>query len=444
MGFLFVNLMTYGGAIVSLFNPFVGFLIYVSFAVLRPEFVWPWSVEPGNYSRIVALGLLAGWGLQGFGRWDLGRGTAVILALVGYFAWMILSAAQAPEASVAWEYVEKFAKILLPIVVGITTLDSVRRLKLLAWVILISQAYPALEFNRYYFGGYNLLREEGFGGMDNNSYAISLVTCTGLAGFLYWHSERWWQKALAAASAALMLHAVLFSFSRGGVLGLIVLGLATFVVMPKGPKEMSVFVLVLALGLGLAGKEVRERFSTSFAAEGQRDASAESRLVLWAACWDIMKKYPFFGVGPDHMPLILDRYGFNKGKETHTLWLNVGAELGIPCLLLLGSYYGLCIIRLWPIARGKTKDVDPWLRYLARAVIASLCGFVVSGQFVALDFLETPYYVALVGAGVLKLSTRTRGPHRGLSSGGPAMSGPRARAVFMSLAPGVRRKYRQA
>ena len=40
MGFLFVNLMTYGGAVVSLFNPFVGFLIYVSFAVLRPEFVW--------------------------------------------------------------------------------------------------------------------------------------------------------------------------------------------------------------------------------------------------------------------------------------------------------------------------------------------------------------------------------------------------------------------
>jgi O-antigen ligase len=272
-------------------------------------------------------------------------------------------------------------------------------------VILLSQAYPAFELNLTYFAGYNQLREEGFGSMDNNSYAISLVACTGLAAFLFWHSERWWQKALAAASAAFMVHAVLFSFSRGGMLGLIVLGLATFVVMPKGPKELSAVALALVLGLVLAGREVQERFQSSFAREGERDASAESRLVLWAACWDTMQKYPVFGAGPDHMPLRMEEYGFRKGKEAHTLWLNVGAELGFPAMLLLISYYGICLIRLVPIARGKTHVSDPWLTYLARMVIASLCGFAVSGQFVALDFLETPYYIALVGAGVLKLST---------------------------------------
>ena len=95
-GALFVYLMTYGGAVAALFNPFVGLLIYVSFAVLRPEYVWPWSVEPGNYSRIIGLALLAGWAFRGFGQWDLGRGKAVILALIGYFAWTILSALKAP------------------------------------------------------------------------------------------------------------------------------------------------------------------------------------------------------------------------------------------------------------------------------------------------------------------------------------------------------------
>jgi hypothetical protein len=46
-------------------------------------------------------------------------------------------------------------------------------------------------------------------------------------------------------------------------------------------------------------------------------------------------------------------------------------------------------------------------------VIASLCGFAVAAQFVSLDFLEPPYYIALLGAGVLKLSTRS------LPSNGP-------------------------
>ena len=137
----------------------------------------------------------------------------------------------------------------------------------------------------------------------------------------------------------------------------------------------------------------------------QREASAESRLILWAACWDTMQKNPVFGVGPDHMPLQMDQYGFWKGKEAHSMWLQIGAELGIPGMLLLMSYYGFCLVRLWPIARGKTTVSDPWLVYLARMVIASLVGFAVSAQFVSLEFLETPYYIALLGAGVLKLST---------------------------------------
>jgi probable O-glycosylation ligase (exosortase A-associated) len=406
-GALFVYLMTYGGAAASLFNPFVGLLVYVAFAVLRPEYVWPWSIQPGNYSRIVAIGLLLGWAYHGFGRWDLGRGKAVILILVAYFGWMILSATQAPDQPRAWEFVEVYAKIVLPILVGISTINSVRQLKLLAWVIVLSQAYPAFELNQVYFGGYNMLKEEGFAGMDNNSYAISLVTCTGLAGFLFWHSERWWQKAIAAASAAFMVHAVLFSFSRGGMLGLIALGVTAFVVMPKGPKECCAFALAAALSLGLAGKEVQARFGTSFAEKDQRDASAESRLELWAACWDTMQKNPVLGVGPDHMPLQMNQYGFRVGKEAHTLWLQIGAELGFPGMLLLILYYGVCSIRLLPIAWGKTAVPDLWLTYLARAVIASLCGFAVSGQFVSLKHLEPPYYVALVGAGILMLSDRS-------------------------------------
>src|SRR5579883_1721546 len=245
MGLIFVYLMTCLGAIGSLFEPFMGFLVYVCFGILKPEAVWPWSNSEGSFSRIVAIALFVGWILKGGGRWDLGRGTPIILALIGYSVWMVLSASRAPDQQLAWAFVDRCAKIFLPILVASTMIGSVRRLKLLAWVILLSQAYPALYLNQVYLGGYNMLKEEGFAGFDNNSYAISLVACTGLAIFLFWHSERWWQKSIALASMAVMVHAVLFSFSRGGMLGLIAVGLAAFIVMPKRPKECLTFLALV-------------------------------------------------------------------------------------------------------------------------------------------------------------------------------------------------------
>lgn len=176
--------------------------------------------------------------------------------------------------------------------------------------------------------------------------------------------------------------------------------------------------MAVVIGLALAGPEVCARFGTSFAEKEHRDESAESRVELWAACWDTMLKHPVLGVGPDHMPLRMDQYGFRQGKEAHTLWLQIGAELGFPGVLLLMSYYGVCLVRLWPIARGKTAVADPWLTYLARMVVASLCGFVVSAQFVSLESLESPYYIALIGAGVLMLYDRSLPP--GQDSESPA------------------------
>jgi probable O-glycosylation ligase (exosortase A-associated) len=405
-GLIFTYVLTYGGAVASLYRPFYGLLVYICFAIVRPEAMWFWAVPAGNYSRIVAIALLVGWTLHGFGNWNLGRARGIVLALIGFWAWTALSAFLAPNSEVAWNFVESHSKIFLPVLVGITTLDSIAKLKQLLWVIVLSQGYVALEMNLAYYSGFNRVQEAGFGGMDNNCVAIAMVAGTGMAFFLGLEVPRWWQKALAWAAGALMAHTVLFSFSRGGMLGLIVTALITFALIPKKPKHYIAFLLAVLLAIRLAGTEVQERFATSFAnVEGSLEESAQSRLELWAACWDSMKNAPL-GIGPDHWPLISQEYGFAKGKHGHSLWLQLGAELGFPGLLCLGLFYGLCILRLWPLTR-RSELVDPWLRATARMVIASLIGFMFSAQFVSLPGLELPYYTALVGAGVLRLASRT-------------------------------------
>src|SRR6185437_11732346 len=160
-GLLFTYALTYGGAAAALINPFHGLLVYVAFAILRPQLLWYWSVPAGNYSRIVAAGLLLGWALHSFGKWRFGRATGSVWALAALLAWSIVSAAtQAENKQLAWGFVEIFAKIVLPFLVGITTIDSLKKLKQLAWVILLCEGYLALEFNLWYLGGYNRLWQE--------------------------------------------------------------------------------------------------------------------------------------------------------------------------------------------------------------------------------------------------------------------------------------------
>lgn len=404
-GLLFTYLMTYGGAAASLFKPYYGLLIYICFSIIKPEALWFWAVPQGNYSRIIALALLTGWALQGFGNWRLGRAGAIVGALFGFWIWQILSTMQAdfPDASLA--RVEAFSKMALPFCVGVTLIDSVQKLKQLAWVIVLSHAYIAYDFNMAYYGGFNRLREDGFGSMDNNCMAITFVTCTGLAFFLGLNAARLWQKGLAFASVALMIHCVCFSFSRGGLLGLIITALISFVLIPKKPRHYLLFALMVLLAMRLAGPQVMERFGTTFADKQTRDFSAQERLDLWKTCIGIMGQSPIFGLGPDNFPLHAHLYGFPRGKIAHTLWLQMGAENGIIGLGFLILFYALCVVRLWPMVREKHPVADPWLRDTARMVIASITGFAVAAQFVSLTALESPYYVVLLGAGALKLSS---------------------------------------
>lgn len=404
-GLLFTYLLTYGGAAVALLNPFVGLCIYVSFSILKPDAMWPWSVPPGQYSRTVFLATLLGWLLSGFGAMRLGRARMPLLLLSGFFFWCVMSAFQAPNQVLAWAYVDSMMKMHLPVLIGLTLLNSIERLRILAWVIVVSQGYVAFELNLSYLGGYNALQEQGFAGMDNNSAAIAFVTALGMAFFLGMNETIPWRKGVCYGFAALLAHAILFSFSRGGMLAMGLSAIVGFFMLPKRPSYVFSFGIAVLIGVSLAGNEVRNRLSTAFAQGEQRDESAQSRLDLWRDCWDVIKKNPVFGAGPDHWPLHAADYGWPAGKEAHSLWVQNAAELGIPGVLLLLGFYAWTMAALWPLAKESSDVPDPWYRDAARMVVTSLVGFIVSAQFVSLEALEIPYYVTLVGAGTLRLLT---------------------------------------
>ncbi|MCA9035347.1 MAG: O-antigen ligase family protein [Planctomycetaceae bacterium] len=408
-GLVFTWLLTVVGVSSSIVSPFYGFIAYVALAILKPDSLWEHSISGGRFSLIVAMSMLLSWGFRGCGNWNLGRARGITLCFIGFWIWAILGALTADVPGPAWFFVEEVARILLPFLVGITSIRSVSDLRKLVWVIVLCEGYVCFEMNMWYFRGYNYLWHVGFAGMDNNSVAIGFVAVLGLCIFLFFSAENLLQRVVVVVCAAFIAHAIQFSFSRGAMLAAVLTSGICFFIMQKTTRHYVLFGGGLLLALMVAGPQVRERFLQTFEKkDGKYEASAQSRLDLWKDCYTLFKRDPIMGCGPNHWPLHAESFGWTPYKEAHSLWVQTATEMGIPGISLLAGFYVLCIWRCFWMLRSLTPEDDPLLADFARMTIASLCGFGVAAQFVSLETLEIPYYVNLVGAGTLMLHSRQR------------------------------------
>ncbi|MFN8065265.1 MAG: O-antigen ligase family protein [Vicinamibacterales bacterium] len=403
IGYVLSYVITALASIAALRRPLIGLYAYVGFAILRPQFIFRFAGDMSSLSLVLGVALLAGWAMNGFGNWDLGRSKPVVIALFGYTFCYMVSASLAEFTDVSWKAVLELLKIVLPFCVGLTMIREEKDWKPLLWVIVLSQGYVGFEQNLNYLKGYNTAAE-GFGGMDNNCFGVSLVTVLGPAIGLVLISQKWWERAAAGVATAFILHTTLLTFSRGAMVGMVVVGLSAFIALPKRPKYI-VWMLVAALvAARLTGPQLLARYSTVLASSDERDGSAQSRLDLWQDTLKVIAAQPVFGVGPANWRMISSRFGWTEGKSAHSVWMETGAEVGVPGTLSLLMFFVIAALRLWPLARAKVTPENYYRVGAAIGVVLGVIGFVTSGQFVSVVGLEAPYYVVLVGVVVMRTS----------------------------------------
>lgn len=181
----------------------------------------------------------------------------------------------------------------------------------------------------------------------------------------------------------------------------------SFFLIKKTSFHYTMFAVGILAGLLMAGPEVRARFMRTFEKKaGKHEASAQSRLDLWKDCWTLFKRDPIFGCGPDHWPLHAEEFGWEKNKEAHSLWVQTATETGLPGIIMFSGFYLVCIWRCAMLLMTIGPNAPPWFGDSCRMTIAALVGFGVSAQFVSLEALEVPYYVALLGAGGILVYNR--------------------------------------
>ncbi len=402
-GWFFTNVLALVGMCYGWLNPAFGLMVYYGFSILRPMSLWFWEEWPTErYAFFIATATLIGWGATGFGNWSGLRTMRMPMIGLGLYLFSgVLTWQIGINSARAGTFLYPQVTIGVMALVTISLVRDEKWIRIFAWVILASLAYLAWVFNsQYVFDGWNRVFWNGFGGIDNNGVAMMMVVGVPIAYFMGIHNKRLWIKGLCLFAAAMLIHVVLLSFSRGGQLGLGMVGLGVFLValtqLPNKALTIGLAIAFLAVTIHLAGPQVREEFWSIFADAATRDGSAASRFQTWSAAWRCMLDYPL-GLGPRNFNLISDRYGLPPNKSVHNLFLQTGADYGFLGMFGLAMFYGGTMWRTFTMTRTKAAKELSWPRYIGHMVCISLGGFLICSMFIGVETVEIAYLISLLG-----------------------------------------------
>jgi len=308
----------------------------------------------------------------------------------------------------AWTgFSELFVKALLIFIVIVNVVRTERRLH---WLILLALGVSIyLSFNAiqdYQAGIFkigkienNNLRIAGrIRGLfeNSNDLAMHLVTMAPIAFTLAFAKRGLIAKIIFLSSTALMVAAIVVTFSRGGFLGLLAVA---FVLVRKMGRNNRVtatagLVLAIALFIAFAPGDYAGRVSTIFDSGADLTGSSSQRNQVLQRSVIVALRYPLTGVG-------LDNFHHRSFQElgTHNAYTQVGSELGLAAMVVYMMFLLAPLKRLRDIERESQGNPDDRrFYYLAIGLQGSLIGFMVSSFFGAVAYQWYVYY--LVGYAV--------------------------------------------
>ena len=200
---------------------------------------------------------------------------------------------------------------------------------------------------------------------------------------------------LGAIVAPALLLAIIYTESRGGMLGVLaVMGAIGLRVVKNKALLIGAGVvvgMVLFAAMGLSERAV-------VIDGGGVDESSMGRLYAWLASFKMVAAYPITGVGmmafnEAHEEFAILLTGFNKAA--HSTWFGVFGETGVPGTIIFAVMLISALRTAWSlIGTLEEKNADPRLRTTALGLFAGLVGFCVAGSFLTHGF-TWPLYIQI-------------------------------------------------
>jgi len=285
----------------------------------------------------------------------------------------------------------------------LSNIGSFRRV-IFAWLLIMA-----------YLAVYGIIHGgRGPGAMvgDENDLALGCATAFPFAfyGFERFSGRRRW---VCAVIVALLVSAIVVSFSRGGFVALLAVGLYCWLASRHKIRGVLALILVAFLVVatssdeGRTGESYSDRLMSMFKTD---EGTAEQRQFLWSVARNMWRAHPILGVGGGNFSFLVGQYqstDYEKpeflerdwsGTATHSFFFQVLAEQGsVGALLLL--YIVWTHLRTLRRLRQKAaaasalppdvrRDADIYGGALGGAVI----GFCAAGAFLSVAYYPYLWY----------------------------------------------------
>ncbi|MFO7742162.1 MAG: O-antigen ligase family protein [Anaerolineae bacterium] len=201
--------------------------------------------------------------------------------------------------------------------------------------------------------------------------------------------------------------AILFSFSRAGIVLGVPISLLVLGVLARGRWRWIALGLIAVVGVAVIPLLATPRFA------GLLDPNSGTfffRLQLWRSSWKMFRDHPFLGVGPDNfLYQYRGRYILPAAwqephlSHAHNVLLSYATRLG-----LLGLAAGILLqVSFWRHARRLSNVADPERRALALGLMGSMAYSLAHGLLDASYFFVDLAFAFLLTLGLVQSLVRS-------------------------------------
>lgn len=377
-------------------QPWIGVLMFSWISYMNPHrYAWGFA-RTFPVALVVALVTLLGL-LVTKDKWRLPRDPATVLIICLWLLFCVTTPF-AFNQSYAWAQLEQVSKIFLMTFVTIILINTPTKFRYLLLVIALSIGLIGLKGGIWAItsGGQN--RVYGPAGSfiaDNNDIALALNMALPLLLGLANGEQNRWLRRLLRVCLTMSVVAIVFTYSRGGFLALVLVGFMMLIKAKyKALAFVGLFFGVLALAVIVPSKWTDRMHTIQ---QGSEDASANGRINAWKTGVNIALARPLIGGGfGTFIPEVFARYS-PQPWNIHDVHSNYFEMLGEQGFIGFGLYMILLIYCLLMLSRMKWMVVrDPalnWARYYPDMLQTSILAYMLGGAFLGRAYFDFFYHL---------------------------------------------------
>ncbi len=380
------------GLTAALRYPFVGILVWAWFSLMTPH-----QMAFGVFGLQLNL-IIAAWTIMAIlvnGEAFRFRFDALTGWLLAVMAWLFVSQASSLDAASSAEFVDRFAKTLLFVILCIQTATSRLRLHALIWVFVLSIGFFAAKGALFTIVTLGEFRVQGVANTileDNNHMGIAIATTLPMMLYLRSVAATPLVRRALGALFLLSVFAVIGTQSRGAFISLIVFS-GFFWWKSKNKVAIAAAAILCALpAIAFMPSKWTDRMSTI--TEAGQDDSFMGRVDAWVINTKFALRYPLTGAGlrnPYQQELAekVDPVRAPRAKAAHSIYFEMLGGAGFVGLFFYLMLLMTAYLRSRRLYReGASLTPQPWKSRLGYYAQISLAVFCVGGASTSLEMWD--------------------------------------------------------